>query len=212
MTSILQVENVTKYYQNRAILSNLSFSVPKGSCCGLVGQSGCGKSTLCRLIAGLERPTSGTIKVLDQFVNGIRQDGAVQMIFQNSFEAVNLYDTVFAIISEPMRCLFHRKPLQCKETVAHLLSLVGLPSDYMRRYPKQLSGGQLQRVAIARALAAKPKLLLLDEPLTGLDLSVQAQLLNLFTELKEQYQLTYLFVSHDPSAVSYLSDFVVTIP
>ncbi len=212
MTSILQVENVTKYYQNRAILSNLSFSVPKGGCCGLVGQSGCGKSTLCRLIAGLERPTSGTIKVLDQFVNGIRQDGAVQMIFQNSFEAVNLYDTVFAIISEPMRCLFHRKPLQCKETVAHLLSLVGLPSDYMRRYPKQLSGGQLQRVAIARALAAKPKLLLLDEPLTGLDLSVQAQLLNLFTELKEQYQLTYLFVSHDPSAVSYLSDFVVTIP
>lgn len=212
MTSILQVENITKYYQNRAILSNLSFSVPKGSCCGLVGQSGCGKSTLCRLIAGLEPPTSGTIKVFHQLVDGIRQDGAVQMIFQNSLEAVNLYDTVFGIISEPMRHLFHTKPPQCKEQVAVLLSQVGLSPDHMRRYPRQLSGGQLQRVAIARALAANPKLLLLDEPLTGLDLSVQAQLLNLFTELKEHYQLTYLFVSHDPSAVSYLSDFVVTLP
>lgn len=216
MDTFLEVRQVSKEYRRGAgerveALSDVSFELPAGKCLGLVGESGCGKSTLCRLITGLERPTSGEILYGGEPIGNLRKRGEIQMVFQNSLDAVNLHMNAFRIISEPLENFFSMKKSRRRDEVGRLLKLVGLSEADMGKYPSQFSGGQLQRVCIARALAAKPKLLILDEPLSSLDVSVQAQILNLLADLKEKLALTCILVSHDLKAVYYLSDALVVM-
>ncbi len=214
MGTLLEVKGLCKTYRRGRrgtveALRDVSFSLPESTCLGLVGESGCGKSTLCRLLTGLERPTAGQILYRGKPVRP--GSGAIQMVFQNSLDAVASHMDVFHIISEPLENLFRLRKKGREQEVERLLELVGLHGEDMRKYPRQFSGGQLQRICIARALAARPELLLLDEPLSSLDVSVQAQLLNLLGDLKKQMELTCLLISHDLEAVYYLSDAVLVM-
>ncbi len=216
MEPLLEVRNVRKVYRRGRhdqtdAVCGLSFSLRQGTCLGLVGESGCGKSTLCRLLSGLELPTSGEILYRGKPVSLRQCRGRIQMVFQNSLDAVNLHTTAFHIISEPLENFFHMDKNNRRQEVGRLMALVGLPAGDMDKYPQQFSGGQLQRICIARALAAKPELLILDEPLSSLDVSVQAQLLNLLSELKRTLHLTCLLISHDLEAVYYLSDAILVM-
>ncbi len=211
MEALLEVRQLNKSYPRGAhgmakVLRNISFSIPAGVCLGIVGESGCGKSTLCRLMCGLERPTGGQVLFHGEDITRHKPRGSIQMVFQNSLDAVNLYADAFHILSEPLQNLFHMKKQRRIEEAARLMELVGLSSGDLQKYPRQFSGGQLQRVCIARALAAKPELLILDEPLSSLDVSVQAQILNLLKALRQSHPLTYILISHDLKAVYYLSD------
>lgn len=211
MKPLLEVHHVSKTYRRgrkgrTEALQDLSFTLPRGCCLGIVGESGCGKSTLCRLITGLERPTSGQILYNGIPIPSKKLRGKIQMVFQNSLDSVNLHATAFQIISEPLENFTSMTRTQRQAEVGRLMELVGLPAEDMWKYPQQFSGGQLQRICIARALAAKPELLILDEPLSSLDVSVQAQLLNLLAELKQSLNLTCILISHDLEAVYYLSD------
>jgi oligopeptide/dipeptide ABC transporter ATP-binding protein len=197
----------------------MSFSIEKGSCVGLVGESGCGKSTLGRLITGLEKPSAGEICLDGRTVHGrkglagdrraFRQ--RVQMVFQDSLDAVNMRHSARTIIAEPLVNFFSLGRTERRRRVADLLSRVGLGEGDTEKFPHEFSGGQLQRICIARALASNPDLLVLDEPLSSLDVSVQAQILNLLHDLKERLHLTYILISHDPEAVYYLSDAVIVM-
>ena len=190
-------------------VQNVSFCVPQGGCRGIVGESGCGKSTLLRIISGMEKPDQGQIRFMGEELppSGRFSDRhALQMGFQNSLDAVVPYRTAEKIVSEPLWNFFHVSKKECDARVVELFRMVGLDPDERYKYPYQFSGGQLQRICIARALAAEHKLLLLDEPLSSLDVSVQAQILNLLLDLKSSLNLTYLLVSHDLEAVYYLSD------
>lgn len=225
MEPLLEVRQLGKTYgrgkkRKTTALDGVTFSIFRGTCLGVVGESGCGKSTLCRMITGLERPTSGQIlyggNAPFHFSGGNsvgqkRPRGQIQMVFQNSLDAVNLHINVCDIISEPLVNFFHMNRGNRLTEVGRLLELVGLSPEDMWKYPRQFSGGQLQRICIARALAAKPELLLLDEPLSSLDLSVQAQLLNLLSDLKGSLNLTCLLISHDLEAVYYLSDAILVM-
>lgn len=216
MDTLLEVRKISKEYRrgNRErlkVLSDVSFRLPAGKCLGLVGESGCGKSTLCRLIAGLEPPASGEILYDGEPIKGFCRRKEIQMVFQNSLDAVNLHMNAFRIISEPMENFFHMTRAERRDEVVRLLRLVGLSGDDMEKYPSQFSGGQLQRVCIARALAARPKLLILDEPLSSLDVSMQAQILNLLSDLKQELKLTCILVSHDLKAVYYLADALIVM-
>jgi oligopeptide/dipeptide ABC transporter ATP-binding protein len=184
---------------------------------GLVGESGCGKSTLSRLILLLERPESGQIlfsgkdalEASPQELRYIRKN--MQVIFQDPFGSLNPRKKVLSIIEEPMR--IHRmvpKP-EIRARAFSLMEKVGLDRQMSERYPHEFSGGQRQRICIARALAINPKLVICDEPVSSLDVSIQAQVLNLLTDLKEQMGLSYLFISHDLSVVGYLSDRVAVM-
>lgn len=216
MGTLLEVKNLNKEYRRGirdkvSALTDISFSLNHGMCLGLVGESGCGKSTLCRLLAGLEQPSSGQILYQGEPLKNLKRRGEIQMVFQNSLDAVNLHLNAYHIISEPLENFFYMPGAKRREEVRRLLELVGLSGDDMYKYPAQFSGGQLQRVCIARALAARPKLLILDEPLSSLDVSVQAQILNLLLNLKEKLDLTCILVSHDLRAVYYLSDAVIVM-
>jgi oligopeptide/dipeptide ABC transporter ATP-binding protein len=197
----------------------MSFTVKKGACVGLVGESGCGKSTLARLIAGLETPSAGEIRLEGRPVHckqgWVTSSAAfhkkVQMIFQDSLDAVNPRHSAKTIISEPLVNFTSMGKAEIAQRVDELLSQVGLRPSDGEKFPHEFSGGQLQRICIARALAPKPELLVLDEPLSSLDVSVQAQILNLLHDLREQLGLTYILISHDPEAVYYLSDSVVVM-
>lgn len=211
---LLEIENVKKTYRERGkapvhALQGVSFSIPQGGCRGIVGESGCGKSTLLRIISGIEKPDEGEVRFLGEplpYTGKFSNRHALQMVFQNSLDAVVPYQNAVKIVSEPLRNFFHLSSAECDAKVAELFQLVGLDPRERYKYPYQFSGGQLQRICIARALAAEPKLLLLDEPLSSLDVSVQAQILNLLLDLKSSLNLTYLLVSHDLEAVYYLSD------
>lgn len=216
MEVLLEAKKLNKTYRRKtadtvAALTDLSFSLCKGRCLGIVGESGCGKSTLCRLITGLEEPSSGEILYCGEPLKNLKKRRDIQMVFQNSMDAVNLHLNVYRIISEPLENFFHMTKSERKEKTAQLLKQVGLSADDMYKYPAQFSGGQLQRVCIARALAASPEILILDEPLSSLDISVQAQILNLLLDLKEQFKLTCILVSHDLRAVYYLADEVLVM-
>ncbi len=220
MEALLEIKNLKKSYRRGGgkrldVLNGVSLSLPAGECLGLVGESGCGKSTLCRLIAGLETWEGGEILFRGRTLSGRRdekeQRSRIQMVFQNSFDAVSPHMTAFQIISEPLENFFHMKKAARRKEAARLLAQVGLPAADLEKYPAQFSGGQLQRVCIARALAARPELLILDEPLSSLDVSVQAQILNLLADLKEELRLTCILVSHDRKAVYYLADRILTM-
>jgi oligopeptide/dipeptide ABC transporter ATP-binding protein len=214
----LSINNVTKRYRIRArksvvnALNGITLSVEMGRTLGIVGESGCGKSTLARLIVGLEPPTEGSLlwsgSPLGQGVkNTIRsRHSKTQLVFQDPYSSLNPRQTIGACIAEVLKTHKLRSDAQISARVIELLGVVGIAADMQTRFPHQLSGGQRQRVAIARALAAEPELLVLDEPVSALDVSVRADVMNLLVDLKNEFNLTYIFISHDLSMVRHISD------
>lgn len=198
-------------------VDGLNFTVRRGETLGLVGESGCGKSTTGRLLTRLLRPTDGRI-VLDgqditylpqKQVRPIRRD--MQMIFQDPFSSLNPRHTVGAIVGAPFRLQKVRTEHGVKRAVQELLELVGLNPEHYNRYPHEFSGGQAQRIGIARALALRPKLMVCDEPVSALDVSIRAQIINLLQDLQEELDLTYVFIAHDLSVVRHISDRVAVM-
>lgn len=219
---LLKVEHLKKYYpQNKPVFGrpaswiraadDISLELYQGETLGLVGESGCGKSTLGRLITGLEAPDSGRIwyKGRELTQKGGKGFGAVrteiQMVFQDSYSSLNPRKQIFQILSEPM--LYHG--LADRSTIhkkaEHLMELVGLSASALNRYPYEFSGGQRQRIGIAKALSLEPKLLICDEPVSALDVSIQAQILNLLKSLQSDLDLTCIFIGHGLGAVNYVS-------
>lgn len=206
--NILQGRDLKKSYGKRRhcreILHGVNLSLKEGTCLGVIGESGSGKSTLARLIAGLELPDAGEILYRGVPLDGPGHRGKIQMIFQNSRNAVNLHKTIGWIVGEPLR--IQKQPRESMDRrVRELLGRVALTEGVFDKYPRQLSGGMLQRVCIARALASSPEVLILDEPTSSLDVSVQAQLLQVFHQLKEE-GLSLLFISHDIEVIYALAD------
>lgn len=199
-------------------VDGVSFEIPKGKTVGLVGESGSGKSTLGRALIHLTPATSGTViykgtDILTLPPRAFRPyRKQIQMIFQDPFNSLNPRLTVFSIIGEALEIHFPTMTRSDRrERVAQLLAKVGLEKDHMQRYPHQFSGGQRQRIGIARALAVEPEFIICDEPVSALDVSVQAQIINLLQNLQEELGLTYLFIAHDLAVVEHISDFVLVM-
>lgn len=220
---LLEVNELTKHFDIKGgilgrkvgtvqAVNKLSFAVMEGEILGIVGESGCGKSTTGKAILRLIEPTSGSIKFEDEEITSISGEAMrklrkdMQMIFQDPYASLNPRHTVEKIISEPLLVHGIKSVEQRKQRVRELLEVVGLSSYHVSRYPHQFSGGQRQRIGIARALANHPKLIICDEPVSALDVSVQSQILNLMVELRDEFQLTYIFISHDLSVVKHISD------
>ena len=220
---ILVVDGLKKHYPVRGgilggkigeirAVDGVSFTLRRGETLGLVGESGCGKSTLGRALNRLEEPTEGTVlfegkdlaHASGKELFRLRRD--IQMIFQDPYSSLNPRMTIGEIVREPL--LVHRVGTKAEqvEKVRELLEVVGLPGDTLARYPHEFSGGQRQRVGLARALTLEPKLVIADEPVSALDVSVQSQVLNLMVRLQRERNLTYVFISHDLSVVEYISD------
>lgn len=221
--SLLRVENLKKYYPIKGgvfgkrtgevkAVNGLSFSLKKGETLGLVGESGCGKSTAGRTIMNLIEPTGGNVYFKDQDITklspkemrSLRRE--MQMIFQDPFASLNPRHSVEKILLEPLVVHGIGSAKERREKVYEMLEMVGLSSYHAKRYPHQFSGGQRQRIGIARALMTRPKLIIADEPVSALDVSIQSQVLNLMQTLQKQFDLTYLFISHDLSVVRHISD------
>ncbi len=201
-----------------AAVDGISFDVPRGKTVGLVGESGSGKTTTGRAIAKLAPITSGTVAYEGQDLAHVSRSAffpyrkKIQMIFQDPFGSLNPRMTIYSIVAEPLDIHFKDWSKSQKEArVAELLSKVGLDPDFMRRYPHQFSGGQRQRIGIARALAVEPEFIICDEPVSALDVSVQAQIVNLLQDLQDELGLTYLFIAHDLAVVEHISDEVLVM-
>jgi oligopeptide/dipeptide ABC transporter ATP-binding protein len=221
---VLEVRDLVKHYSLRQsflaprrgsvrAVDGVSFAVAAGTTLAIVGESGCGKSTTARLILQLEPPDSGEILIEGRLVTGpsmaLRQ--AVQMVFQDPYASLTPHFTVRATLREPLvlHRICSRREADCR--IAAILEAVGLHPDIMRRYPHELSGGQRQRVAIARALAVEPRLIVCDEPVSALDVSIRSQIINLLLLLQRDRGLTYLFISHDLDLVEHISDTVAVM-
>lgn len=214
---ILEVKDLKKHFgvgggQTLKAVHGISFEVYKGETFGLVGESGCGKSTAGRTLLTLYPKTDGEVlydgedvhKSLEK--NRLHYFRKMQMIFQDPYASLNPRHKVERIISEPLLIHGMKSSKERKERVKELLEIVGLEAYHASRYPHQFSGGQRQRIGIARALANNPKLIICDEPVSALDVSVQSQILNLMEELREKFKLTYVFIAHDLSVVKHISD------
>jgi ABC-type oligopeptide transport system ATPase subunit len=197
-------------------VSDVSLEIREGESFGIVGESGSGKSTIARLILGLEQPSEGSIEFEGRDVGALTGAARkaywkkVQMIFQDPFSSLNPRMRIGEILAEPMRN-YVLGTGDLSEKVAELLKLVGLPAAASTRYPHELSGGQRQRVAIAAALAVEPRIIVADEAVSALDVSVQAQIINLLSELKEQFGLTYIFITHDLNLSVYFCDRIAVL-
>jgi oligopeptide transport system ATP-binding protein len=209
---ITQGAFVTRIVARIRAVDGVSLGVGRGEALGLVGESGCGKTSLARVILGLLRPSEGRVLVDGVDVWKLKRDERralrrrLQLVFQDPYDSLNARMTIGEIVAEGARVHRLAEGTALRHRVGELLEQVHLRPELARRYPRELSGGQRQRVAIARALAVEPELLVLDEPVSALDVSVQAQILNLLAELREQRQLTYLFISHDLAVVRHLCD------
>ena len=198
-------------------VDGVSFTLHEGETLGLVGESGCGKSTLCRAILQLVAPTSGSVRFDGQeLVGRSRRDlrplrREMQMIFQDPFASLNPRKRVGQIVGDPLELHGLASGAELKRRVQELLDRVGLQAEHYNRYPHEFSGGQRQRIGIARALALLPKLIIADEPVSALDVSVQAQIINLLEELQDEFGLSYLFVAHDLGVVRHVSDRVAVM-
>ncbi len=226
---LLEVRNLVKHFpitrgmvfsqQIGAVMAvdGISFTLRAGETLGLVGESGCGKSTTARLILGLIRATAGQILFAGRDILTlskaemlkVRRD--IQIIFQDPYASLNPRMTVQDIIAEPLEIHQLAKGIQKEQRVRELLDVVGLNSYHGRRYPREFSGGQRQRIGIARALAVKPKLLVCDEPVSALDVSIQAQVVNLLQDLQAEFGLAYLFIAHDLSVVKHIANRVAVM-
>jgi len=227
--SLVEIKNLKTYFPIRTGLlqrttgsvkavDDVSFTINEGETVGLVGESGCGKTTLGRTILRLIEPTSGSIWFAGENVTNLKSSRIksfrrqAQMIFQDPYGSLNPRMTIGNIVGEALRihklCANRHEE---RERVAELLQAVGLSPDHARRYPHEFSGGQRQRIGIARALAVQPRFIICDEPVSALDVSVQAQIINLLDDLQEQFNLTYLFIAHDLAVVEHVSDRVLVM-
>lgn len=223
MSNVLEVTNLKKYYPIKGgffkrtlghvkAVDDVSFTIKKGETFGLVGESGCGKSTIGRSIIRLEDIQNGDIKLSGQSISKLkgsklrdaRKD--FQMIFQDPYASLNPMQSVGDIISEPLKN--YKSKVDIKKEVLYLLKCVGLNEDAYYKYAHEFSGGQRQRIGIARALALRPKLIVADEPVSALDVSVQSQVINLLMDLQDEFDLSYLFIAHDLSVVKHISDVI----
>jgi oligopeptide/dipeptide ABC transporter ATP-binding protein len=222
-TELIRVINLVKHFAVdnsedvvRAV-DDISFDIFAGETLGLVGESGCGKSTVGRTILRLIEPTSGEIWFEGRDITNIGKNDLrrvrreMQIIFQDPYASLNPRLNIFSIISEPLKIHGIGNKTEQKERVAELLGKVGLDPNYMIRYPHEFSGGQRQRLGIARALALNPKLIIADEPVSALDVSVQAQVVNLLQDLQAEFGLTYLFISHGLAVVEHISQRVAVM-
>ena len=226
--ALLEVRDVVKYYPvtggvflrqvaSVKAVDGVTLNIMAGETLGLVGESGCGKSTLGRLILRLEEPTRGDILFQGQSILGydprkmraIRRE--MQIIFQDPFSSLNPRKSVAHIVGEPLYVHGMTNRQEREARVLELLEVVGLKREHMRRYPHQFSGGQRQRIGVARALALHPKLIICDEAVSALDVSIRSQVINLLQDLQEEFGLTYLFISHDLSVVEHISDRVAVM-
>ncbi|MEJ5081788.1 dipeptide ABC transporter ATP-binding protein [Ochrobactrum sp. MYb379] len=198
-------------------VKGVSFKLEKGKTLAIVGESGCGKSTLARILTMIDPQTSGDLMIGGENVN-IARDGLtaemrqkVQIVFQNPYGSLNPRQKIGDVLAEPLLLNTNMSAKERREKSMEMLLKVGLGKEHFNRYPHMFSGGQRQRIAIARALMLNPKLLILDEPVSALDLSVQAQVLNILSDLQEEFGLTYVFISHDLSVVRYIADEVMVM-
>ncbi|MDI9644074.1 MAG: ATP-binding cassette domain-containing protein [Candidatus Verstraetearchaeota archaeon] len=234
METLLQVKDLVKYYPvySRGIVTkkvvgnvhavdHITFEVKKGETVGLVGESGCGKTTTGKLILNLEKATSGSVlfdgfDVFKTFRKGSKEEKSrlrrsMQMVFQNPYASLDPRMTVFDIISEPFKIHRHLPKEEWGEQVYKLLDMVGLEPYHAERYPHEFSGGQRQRICIARAIAVNPKFIVADEPVSSLDVSIRAQILNLMLDLQKRLGISYLYISHDLSSVRQISHRVIVM-
>jgi len=222
MSTLLEVKNLKKYFKtpkgNLHAVDDITFKVEKGKTLGVVGESGCGKSTLGRTVIHLLERTDGQILFEDRDISNlnakqlkdIRQD--MQMIFQDPFSSLDPRMSVSEIIAEPLK-IYHKcaNKAQLTQEVSHLMETVGLARRFANSYPHELDGGRRQRIGVARALSLNPKFIVCDEPVSALDVSIQAQILNLMQDLQEERKLTYLFITHNLAVVKHVSDIILVM-
>ena len=198
----VELINITKKYGEQEVLNSFSLDIEKGKCLAIMGESGSGKSTIAKIIIGLEKQNSGTVKIFTK---------DIEFLFQDSYNALNPSMIVEDLIYEPLQFFVNTDKSQKKEIVLELLEQVELSSELLTRKRDELSGGQLQRVCLARALSTKPKIMIFDESLSGLDPLVQDKILDLLYKIQKQYQLTYIFISHDFRLCYFLADRIILI-
>ncbi len=221
MSTVLEVKDLKKHFKVSSgylhAVDGVSFSIDEGKTLGVVGESGCGKSTLGRVILHLLDNTGGKILYKNEDITNVSREKLselrreMQIIFQDPFSSLNPRMTVYQTIAEPMQIVGGYSNEEIQDNVAKIMETVGLDSRFVNTYPHELDGGRRQRIGIARALVLKPKFIVCDEPVSALDVSIQAQILNIMLDIQEQMGITYIFITHDLSVVKYISDDIMVM-